>query len=213
VKNILLVVVIVVSLSSCQQSGLEFSCDPVINEFVVKNREGLSNIAIQELATYEGQLQKAIFNSWDHQKKRSAWIDKFQYVLSHVPFSEPEIAHILKLISSIGEDYFLKENIDKNQQIRSQFAVQWIDYSINELGWDNRFVAFMVYRLYTDPSQLDSEQSLLKSIGSKNNLDSESCDCNVSSDFCGGSFCRSGGCSISSGCGWLFSMPCDGICR
>ncbi|MCK9413559.1 MAG: bacteriocin fulvocin C-related protein [Prolixibacteraceae bacterium] len=211
-KEILAVIFIVVSVSSCQQSGLEFSCDPVINEFVVKNREGLSKIAVQELATYDDPLQRAIFNSWDYQKKRSAWIDKLQYVLIHLTLTGPESAHIQKLIVSIGEDYFLEENIAKNQNIRAQFAVQWIDYSINELGWDNRFIAFMVYRLYTDPSQLDSELSSLKSIGAINNTNAESCNCNVSSDFCGGINCTAGGCILESGCGWLWSMPCDGLC-
>lgn len=211
-KKFLVIGVLLVSLFSCQQSSLEFSCDPVINDFVVKNREGLSKITILELTTYDYHLQKAVFNSWDYQKMRSAWIDKLQYVLGHKSLTEPESAHIQKLIESIDEDYFLKENIAKNQKIRSQFAAQWINYAINELGWTNRFVAFMVFRLYTEQSQLDSELSSLKSIESVNNTNSESCDCTVSFDFCGSSICRSSGCSVSSGCGWLFSMPCDGNC-
>jgi hypothetical protein len=212
-KKELVIVFIVVFLFSCQKSEFEFSCDPVINEFVIEHREELSAITVHELASNNLQLQKAIFNSWDYQKKRCAWIDKFQYVLIRIPFTESEKAHIQELIAHIDEDYFLKENIDKNLEIRSRFAAEWINYSINKLGWSDQFIAFMVYRLYTDQSQLNSELSMLRSIVTKIKTDSEGdCNCNVSVDFCGLSICRSGGCTTSTGCGWLWSMTCDGNC-
>jgi hypothetical protein len=213
-KKILIIAFLALLAFSCQQSELEFSCDPVINKFVIENQEELSTIAVQELGSYDLQLEKAIFNSWDYQKKRSAWVDKLQYVMIHIPFSELEKAHIQALIVHINEDYFLKENFNKNLEIRSQFASQWISYAINNLGWSNQFIAFMVYRLYTDQSQFDSELSMLKQIGKIINTESESgsCDCNVSSDFCGSIDCHSGGCSITSGCGWVWSMTCDGSC-
>jgi hypothetical protein len=214
-KKELVIVFTIVFLLSCQKSEFEFSCDPVINEFVIEHLEELSGITVYELASYDLQLQKAIFNSWDYQKKRSAWIDKFHYVLIQIPFTESENAHIQKLITNINEDYFLKENIEKNLEIRSRFAAEWINYSINDLGWSNQFIAFMVYRLYTDQSQFNSELSMLRSIGTTIKTDSESgdCDCNVSVDFCGNSICRSSACTtISTGCGWLWSMSCDGNC-
>lgn len=213
-KKSLVIVFIAVSIFSCQQSELEFSCDPVINKFVVENREELSKIAIRELATYDPHLQKAIYNSWDYQKKRNAWIDKLRYVLAHMPFTELEKAHIQTLIAHIHSDYFVKENMEKNLEIRSRFAAEWISYSIDKLGWSNQFIAFMVYRLYTDQSRFDSELSSLKTISvtASTNSESGNCDCNVSSDFCGSIDCRSGGCILTSGCGWLWSMPCDGSC-
>ena len=213
-KKELIIVFIIVFLLSCKKSEFEYSCSPVINEFVIEHLEELSEITIYELASYDPQLQKAIFNSWDYQKKRNAWIDKFNYVLIHIPFTESENAHIQKLIVHINDDYFLKANIEKNLEIRSRFAAEWINYSINELGWSNQFIAFMVYRLYTDQAQLNSELSMLRSIGTKIKTDSEPgpCDCNVSVDFCGLSMCGCSECTISTGCGWLWSMPCDGNC-
>jgi len=212
-KKVLVYVFTLVFLLSCQKSELEFSCNPVINAFVSEHREELSGITANELASYDLQLQKAIFNSWDYQKKRNAWIDKFNYVLIHIPFTESEKAHIQTLIGQINEDYFLKENIEKNLEIRSRFAAEWINYSINELGWSKQFIAFMVYRLYTDQTKFNSELSMLRSIGTTTKADSEGdCDCNVSYDFCGNSNCFSRGCTISTGCGWLWSMTCDGCC-
>ena len=212
-KKELAVVFTIVFLLSCKKSEFEYSCSPVINEFVIEHLEELSGITIYELASYDLQLQKAIFNSWDYQKKRNAWIEKLNYVLIHIPFTESENAHIQTLIGHINNDYFLKENIEKKLEIRSRFASEWINYSINELGWSNQFIAFIVYRLYSDQAQFNSELSMLRSIGTKIKTDSEGdCDCNVSVDFCGLSICSSTGCKILTGCGWLWSMPCDGNC-
>jgi hypothetical protein len=213
-KKKLVVLLLTVFILSCQKANLEFSCNPVINEFVIKNRLELSGKTINELATYDLQFQKAVFNSWDYQKKRDAWIEKLNYVLIHIPLKESEIIHIHKLITHISEDYFLKENIEKNREIRSRFAAEWINYSLNELGWSDQFIAFMVYRLYTDQAQFTSELSMLRSISKSLEADSEpgDCTCNVSVDFCGLSICTSTGCRLSTGCGWLWSMTCDGTC-
>jgi hypothetical protein len=214
-KKKLIIVFIVFSLLSCKKSEFEFSCDPVINELVIEHQEELSGLTVNELATYDLQLQRAIFNSWNYQKKRCAWVDKFQYVMIQIPLTESEKVHIQTLIEHICEDYFLSENIEINREIRSRFAAEWVNYSINKLGWSDQFIAFMVYRLYTDQSQLNSELSMLKSIRTTIRTDSETgdCDCNVSVDFCGASNCGSGACStISTGCGWLWSMSCDGNC-
>lgn len=213
-KKILFVAITAIFLFSCEQSEFEFSCDPVINEIVTENREEFAIITIQEFVSYDIQLQRAIYNSWDYQKKRNTWIDKLEYVLIRISFSEAEEAHIQTLIDHIDPDYFLKENVEKDQKARTQFAAEWINYSINQLGWSNQFVAFMVYRLYTNQSQFDSELSVLKAIHSVTNTDSESgsCNCNSSADFCGGISCNSGECSVSFGCGWLWTMTCNGSC-
>lgn len=212
-KRLVIFELILLFLFSCQKSELEFSCDPNINKFIIDNREKLSTMTIQELGSYDLQVQKAIFTSWDYRKKRSAWVDKLMYIKVNIPFNEIERSHIQILIDHINEDYFLKENLDRISEFRFQFASQWISYAINNLGWSNQFIAFMAYRLYTDQSQLESELSSLKSISTTNSTNSEGdCNCNVSYDFCGDTNCQSGGCSITSGCGWLWTMPCDGRC-
>lgn len=213
-KKLAIFISFTVLLFSCQQSELEFSCDPVINKFVIENHDELSDVTVQEVAAYDLQLQKAILASWDHQKKRGAWIDKLQHVKANIPFTDLEKSHIQALIDHINDNYFLKENLDKNSEIRSQFASQWLNYAHNKLGWTNQFSAFMVYRLYTNQSQFDSELSAIRTIRTTVGTNSESgnCNCSVSSDFCGGVDCRSGGCTTTSGCGWLWSESCDGSC-
>lgn len=201
-------------LFSCQKFELEFSCDPVINAFVSENREMLSQITINELTSYEIKLQKAVFNSWDYRKKRSAWIDKLQFILSNENLTKAETNHIQNLINHIEENYFLDETIQFNAENRTQFATHWITYATEDLGWPKPYIAFIVYCLYTNYSQFEAEISKLNSLKTAVVTNSEgSCDCNVSADFCGTADCLTGSCSSnSSNCGWLWSMPCDGNC-
>lgn len=213
-KKICLVALILIPIFSCKKSSLEFSCDPVINEFVIENREELAKINTQELISYEPPLQRAIFNSWDRQKKRKVWIDKLQFVLRQIQLTTVERLHIEKLVYHIGLDYFKLENDQEKNEYRSKFAADWISYATKQLKWSKQFIAFVVYRLYTDQSQFSSELSHLEPVGSRTNTNSETsdCGCNASADFCGEIACGVGGCKISSGCGWLWSMTCDGNC-
>jgi hypothetical protein len=213
-KKLYIIPVFGIFLFSCGQYELEFSCDPVINSYVSENREELSQITVEELVSYEPELQRAVFNSWDYRKKRSAWIDKLRFILSIENLTKAEIGHIQNLINHIEEDYFLDENIQHNMEARSQFASSWISYATKDLGWSKQYIAFIVYRLHTNQSQFEAEFSDLTSLGATATTNSEgSCDCNVSADFCSTSNCLSSGCTAgSSGCGWLWSMPCDGNC-
>jgi hypothetical protein len=211
----LLILFLIILFSSCQESENIYSCDPTINEFVRENRIALSQLCVTELVTYNIAFQRAIFISWDYKKKREAWIEKLCYILNHEPFTTSEKNHIQKLIDHIGEDYFLDEKINNITEIRSKFAKEWIKYATYELGFSEKYIAFIVFRLYTAPDQLEAELSALKSLRSKPIADSEpgDCGCNQSADFCGPLICYGRDCSITTfGCGWLFSMPCDGQC-
>lgn len=213
-KQIFCIVFFSLVLFSCQQTELEYSCDPVINKFVIENKAEFSQISATELASYEVSLQKAVFRSWDPEKKRDAWLDKLHQVLYSIPLSTAESDHIQRLIDHLEVGYFLDENIQKNKISREKFANEWQNYATKDLGWSEQFISFIVYRLYTNQSQFDAELSVLKSInvGVTTNSESGSCNCNTSVDFCSGSPCHSNGCSTSSGCGWLWSDSCNGSC-
>lgn len=73
-------------LLSCRQSEFEFSCDPVINAYVLENKEELSKVPVTEFADFDLLLQKAVYNSWDAQKKRDVWFGKIKLVLLPVLF-------------------------------------------------------------------------------------------------------------------------------
>jgi hypothetical protein len=215
-KKIVFAIIIVHAgiLFSCQQSEFEFSCDPVINEFVLENRKELSKLPVTTFSDYELPLQKAVYNSWDAQKKRKAWIGKLQHVISFGSFSEPEILHFQKLTDHIHEDYFLESCVREEQASRKRFADEWINYAVSKLGWSDQYIAFLIYRLYTEQYQFDDELSMLTALSASVTMDSEaSCTCNTSSDFCFGYGCVSNECSITSGCGWLWTEQCNGVCN
>ena len=209
------IAILVVVNFSCQKTELEFSCDPYINKFVKKNLEVLQQISLSELNGYNVPLQRAIFNSWDYHKKREIWLEKLQYLLVNSDFDGPEKDQIQTLIDHIDEEYFLETDVALNSLARSQFAAEWINYATNVLEWSDISIAFVIYRLYTEPGQLESELSVLKSLEITAISDTESgglCNCNTSNDFCGDSTCESGDCTITNGCGWLWSMTCNGNC-
>ena len=217
-KNLSFPLVVLLStiiLFSCDKDEIrEFSCDPCVDKYVKENRLKLAGIGIFELASYDIEVQRAIFRSWDHEKKREAWIEKLHFVMENEGFTEAESSHVQDLIDHITGDYFLAGTNLDNSGARSKFAGDWIDYASNELLWPGNYIAFIVFRLYTDISQLEDEISSLKSLQLKAMINSEAgnCNCNISADFCNG-ICYQRDCTIlPSGCGWLWSMECNGNC-
>lgn len=209
----LLIPLLFLFLFSCQQIDLEYSCDPYINQIVVENFEEFSQISVVELSDYDYSLQKAIFNSWDHLKKREAWLEKLNLVLSGSDFNSVEKEHINKLINHIEPNYFTEEFILQNSKHILQFADEWIKYATERLNWTNEYIAFLVYRIYTEQSQFEEELSELKLIKEAAISNSETgCNCNISADFCQNYYCNSTGCSVTGGCGWFFTQTCDGSC-
>lgn len=213
-KKILLLGCVLCILFSCRQSEFEFSCDPVIDQYVKENRDELLTVSVTEFADFDLPLQKAVYNSWDAQKKRDAWISKIKHVLSYGSFTEPEILHLQKLISHINSNYFDEMSIQNGRESRYLFEDEWINYTADKLGWSDQYIAFLIYRLYTEQYQFNDELSMLRVLSSDVATNSEgSCTCNTSSDYCDTFYCHSGGCSTTSGCGWLWTEQCNGVCN
>lgn len=212
-KIFLTVLVFVFIFTSCKQDEILFSCDPILNEYVAANQAQLKQIKINELASSGLDFQKAVFRSFDAAKKRDVWLEKIQILLETQEYTKDEYNHVEKLINHILLDYFKPENLGSQNKERIDFATHWIEYAKDNLGWSDQDVAFVVYRLYTNREQFQSELNVLKSLHLQTSANSEggTCNCNVSSSFCPNS-CNGGNCGISGGCGWLWSEACDGIC-
>ena len=211
----LAVLLLSIILFSCDKDEIrEFSCDPSIDEYVKENRLKLSGIGIYELASYDIEAQRAIFRSWDYRKQREAWIEKLLFVMENEGFTVAESSHVQDLTDHITDDYFHADTNLDNPGARSRFAGDWIDHASKELLWSGSYIAFIVFRLYTDISELEEELSSLKSLQLKAMINSEAgnCNCSTSFDYCQG-ICYKRDCTIlPSGCGWLWSMKCDGNC-
>lgn len=214
IKNIFLFLILTNAFISCEKTELEFSCDPEINKYVKNNKKSLADISLDELNTYDMSLQRAIFNSWDPLKKRSVWLEKLNSVLVKEELNLYEQAHISKLIDHIAKDYYSEASLNNKPAKYSRFAGEWISFAITELNWNEEYIAFIVYRLYTKPEQFYQEISQLNDLTTSITADTETydCNCNTSSDFCHTGVCSSGNCNTVVGCGWLWSMECNGNC-
>lgn len=212
-KQIVFVIFLFIFLYSCEFEQFEFSCDPVINDYVIDNIDELSKISLDQYNTYELPMQQAIFRSWSYVKRRDAWVEKLEYVLENSCFTEQESLHIKTLIDHIDYNYFDESTLDKNSDNENQFESEWIDYAKVELGWSDFFIAFIVYRLYTVPEQMYTELSYRLSAEELESIGSEPCYCNSIDDWCSSGYCYPDSCDyIPMGCGFLKRKSCDGIC-
>ncbi|MFW5831851.1 MAG: bacteriocin fulvocin C-related protein [Prolixibacteraceae bacterium] len=213
-KKLILPFLLVIFLYSCQQTELQFSCDPVIDAYVTENSEELAQLTIYETTVYELPLQRAIFASWSAEKKRSAWLEKLRYVLENESLTKAEVNHVQALIEHIVPGYFEETIILHEWETRLAFAEEWINYASTGLGWTESYIGFMVYRLYTSPSQLEAEAFGLNDLDGYTATNIEyGCACNTSDDYCQYANCQSSGCSSSGiGCGFLGMASCNGSC-
>jgi len=205
---------IAIIFNSCEENDAEFSCVPEINNYVKNNKKSLSEISLDELNSYDIQLQRAVFNSWDQSKKRNAWIKKLSLLKENELLSPSEISHINKLVSHISLHYFHKDTMEVTEVERSNFADAWIIYASTDLEWSPEYIAFIVYRLYTKQEQFFKEMSEITQYISAITTFSEysNCLCSTLSDWCHTGTCLSANCNIVGGCGWLWSYDCDGTC-
>ncbi len=210
-----IIVLVLAIVNACEYTDFEYSCDPIIDEYVKNNKKALSDISIDKLLSYDVGLQRAIFSSWDYRKKHDIWIEKLYLILENENLTCLEENHIIELINHISENYFLPESFTENQNTNSIFSQYWIEYAQSDLGWTDKYIALIVYRLYTNEEQLIKELSSINELRTNVLTDNEgeySCNCNSSADFCGIMNCGAGICNITSGCGWLWSQECNGIC-
>lgn len=210
----ILLLLLITALISCEKQELEFSCDPEINKHVKDNKKSFAGISLDELNSYDISLQRAIFNSWDPAKKRSAWVEKLNSILVNEELNFYEQEHLNKLVDHISLDYFSEANLNNKPASRSEFAGEWISSAITDLHWNEDYIAFIVYRLYTNSEQFYQEISEINDLNKSITTDTETydCNCNTSSDFCNTGACSSGVCKTVRGCGWLWSMECNGTC-
>lgn len=203
---------VVLALTSCKVNEGAFSCDAELNAYVKRHRNDLKSASIGDLSKSDLAYQQAVFRSWDAEQKRQAWMEKIEVLLETQNYSSGEYNHVNSLLGHLHEGYFEKEGLEAEATERRQFAGAWISKAKNDFGWSDKQVAFVVYRLYTDPSQRDAE---LAAVSHPDGIDPVgNCACSTKSDFCSNAVCQAGSCVLqSTGCGWLWSEACDGLCR
>ena len=211
-KVILVIAILFLFMVSCKRNEAVFSCDPTLNEYISTHTVGLKSLSLYELTKSDLAFQQAVFRSYDAAKKREVWLQKIQLLLDNQNYTEAEYAHVASLLNHLHENYFEPENIASEALVRRQFAVDWISKAKTNLGWSDKGIAFVIYRLYTNQIQFDSEINASQTDQIEIGDPSGNCSCSTASDYCITNRCNSGSCNITTGCGWLWSETCDGKC-
>ncbi len=215
-KNILIPFLLLPLLWSCGEDVIEYSCDPVLNEIITAHKQEYLKYAVIDIVVEAPDVQQAIFRTYDPVKKRELWLEKLYYLLKNGKYSAEEYDHVLKLTGFLHEHFFEEAYTTAEAGQRKVFVSDWISYAKKSLGWSDRDVAFVIYRLYTTQEQFDAEKTALEMIQQQALSESEtfSCNCNQTNSFC--SFetegCTSTGCETTGGCGYFWSETCDGNC-
>lgn len=212
-KRIWFVITLILITASCKQNETVFSCDPVLNKYISTHVRQLKSLSLNDLVSSNLAYQQAVFRSYDALKKRETWMQRIQLLLDTQGYTEAEYAHVSSLLSHLDENFFVTERLESEVNERRKFSSDWISTAKNTLGWSDKDVAFVVYRLYTDKAQFDSEIATLRPSSATVIDPNGNCTCSTSSSFCADLMCVSGGCQLTTGCGWLWSETCDGTCR
>jgi hypothetical protein len=214
-KSIYAALFFILIIYSCQKDALLYSCDPVLNEIITSHIEVYAQYTVEEITVSDIQIQRAIFRSFEPAKKREIWLEKIRFLLENEDYTPAEYIHTTKILDHLSENYFNEDSIKAEAGTRALFFSDWISYAKGNLGWSEKYIAFVIYRLYTVQEQMDAEISTVKIISRKAISDSEigTCDCSLISDGCFGSVCGDGTCEQTSGCGLLWQYTCDGICQ
>lgn len=194
---------------------LEYSCDPVLNQIIVSHKVEYAQYTVDQLTILDVNTQRAIFRSYETAKKREIWTAKIKFLLENENYSLDEFLHVNKLLDNLNENYFNNDSIVKEKTTRTQFFMDWQKYALDSLGWTDKYILFVIYRLYTIPQQLDDEISAIKTLSQQTTQDSETisnCGCSISNDLCIEGSCVSTNCQQTSGCGPFWQFTCDGGC-
>ena len=72
-KKHVLILLVFTTVIACNKEDLEFSCNPVINEYVKSNILKLSQISIDEFLIFDTSVQRAAFRSFSAERKFELW--------------------------------------------------------------------------------------------------------------------------------------------
>lgn len=211
-----------VMLTSCNNDGLSYSCDPAIDAWVKSNIAEIKQYTTADFLKVQSIAeQQAVFRALSPAKRAEIWIDKINQVIS-MGLKEQEVKHLKKVIDFIKNTPNVyaeeKEDIDKDRI--ELFLYEWLDYAKRELGWDET----TLYQITENPNPLtkvvvsgkveyySNVDVIYSSNGRSRTVRSiRTCNCNVTSpNIIKG--CRAGDCQYKSiGCGNFFILPCNGV--
>lgn len=217
--------VFLLSLFSCEQDELQYSCDENINAWVKNNLSDIEIVEWDELSQMELEYQRAAFKALNANQRQGFWVEKIKET-ANLDWDKKEKAHIGFLLTEIlsNSHWFIPDYFKDNQDEYDKFLIffyKWIEYGKEKLNWNDNIIHSIIGTLKapsmkdeTDVSTVDTDIIRLKSDTEKN------CNCNTklgnSYNECNSNFkhCSTQkNCIVGSwGCAALFLGKCTGLC-
>jgi hypothetical protein len=174
--------------------------------------EDINMISFNTLSSYRDGTQKMFFNFMDAASRARVWKEKIQLVYS-ITKEEARKTQLFELLKLITPELYSANNQDLVDQVYA-----WANKNRKLFGLQNEeIILFKLNKValrstsddYVDVEGDDYEANPCPPNGCS------SCNCNQSnhSESCdpcgGGNYCE----SLSTGCGYLGTQSCDGICN
>ena len=226
-KNIFILILASILTSSCKKEHL-YSCDSVIDEWVIENYDELKQLNRESLLSLRSNsYRRAAYRTLSIQKKKDIWKDKY-LELEKLDWTIQEWLHIQKIYSLILLDEEVSilnmDHIENNDSLLIQIY-RWEEYARENLKWTKK----QIYAIcYTPEIVLNRQGDLYYNIDSDVEVLTRSeygfgCSCSQISSYCDilehegpdYTYCKTpngGSCVPSEGCGLFWLFTCDGMC-
>ncbi|MCL2738119.1 MAG: bacteriocin fulvocin C-related protein [Bacteroidales bacterium] len=206
------VLVAMTLLTSCQKNELLYSCDPKINDWVIKTKSVYADISRDELAKLNLSLgeQKGLFLSFSPEQKTKIYQSKYQYLMGLNTFSEMDKEYLTVLFKRITPDIYSS----KEERIKFVgFSEEWTYEVVDKLGWDFVDVYRYTHTWLTNEEfdrWVELQRTTLKSTNAE-----VPCECywDISCIWSFNPCRKSSGCKVTDGgCGIAGNTDCTGTC-
>lgn len=209
----------VIMLSCSKDEELNYSCNPAADAWVKSNLTKIQVMDRSDWINLETKFQLATYRAFSKKQKIAFWNDKLSEVMK-LDWEQKELVHIQKVQNFINNHHELFNgellSEEKNDELEI-FAYQWMKYAIDSLGWDKKLVyaiAYTGYSLKDKDGTLDINFSLEERAEELSQGEPD-CNCAMNSYFTclpWPNNCSKADCEEKSGCGFLMSQTCDGMC-
>jgi len=208
-KKIFIIIIFASLLFSCTKEDFKYSCDPEVDKYVSENIDVLKSVSLNELSTYNNQLQKAVYRTFSMEKRYQVWLDKLNVLVDDDSFSLEEKQHITNLIDQLSLELF--DTPDTTVYITFiSFYDKWKLEANLKYGWDKSMIIFVTSSLSLYYSDFVTN-FIITSTAELEASASDDCYCSRTAEDCP-VICGGGGCSLVSGCGIFWLQDCDGVC-
>lgn len=208
--NILLLMLVVLFSACKNDDNKNYSEDPVINSWVKENKSKFKGISLDEIASYKGEEQRAIFRSLTPENQKQLWLEKSNKLL----VMYPEQKEIFQDFDKFLKQKDFKTGLENNEIV---FLFQLIEKGKKDYNWDEEFIGitFCTFEFVNDTH----EQNIFKFLDDsfhQGGTRKPICNCKWGGMFACGAFecrgieCRDDG---KKGCGFLLLEHCTAVCR